>query len=79
MINKYLKEHHQKVVMKSIKLAHPSKDEVLKKAKISIIVSMVLIIIGILLSLYSILIGIGLVVMGSIQMTIAIILKSIKQ
>lgn len=77
-INQYLKKHHQKVVKNSFKLLYPSREELLKKTKISLIIGEILIIISILTMIFNKTIGFGIAFAGLIQIFIAMMLRKQK-
>lgn len=74
-MNKRIKDHHQRIIKKSFDLIFLSKEEKLKKAKISLITGNLLIIISIPIILWNLSIGLGITLFGLIQTLIALIVN----
>ncbi|MFQ8705808.1 MAG: hypothetical protein ACLR9T_07060 [Thomasclavelia sp.] len=73
-MNKRIKDHHQRIIKNSFNLIFLSKEEKLKKAKISLVIGKLLIIISIPVIFSNLSIGVAITLFGIIQTVIASII-----
>ena len=74
-MNKRIKDHHQRIIKNSFNLIFLSKEEKLKKAKISLVIGKLLIIISIPVIFSNLSIGVAITLFGIIQTVIASIIN----
>lgn len=74
-MNKRMKDHHQRIIKKSFKLIFLSKEEKLKKAKTSLIIGKLLIIVSIPVIIWNLSVGLGITLFGIIQTLISLIVN----